>query len=167
MKSGFSLLELMVAMAIGGIGCVALMHMSTAQIKVDKKVKERLELVELRALIHQRVECGPTVHFVCKLGMKQLISAKGELAWTYRPDQRHIVLSPKCTNGNVYVDYSYERNDLPDPDPVTGRVVPPRPLFAGPLCVRRNPVMSRRCQPKQKPVGYDFDTKRYLCSDKL
>lgn len=166
MKSGFSLLELMVALAIGSIGCIALMHMSTAQIKVQKKIKERVDLVELRSIIHNRIDCAATTHFVCETPQKQLIAKHGELVRAYQPNQRHIAVTPSCTKGNVYVEYSYVRNDLPDPDPVTGRIVPPRPLFPGPLCVARREVPERRCSSKQVATGYDFDTKRYVCRDK-
>ncbi len=164
MKSGFSLLELTVAMAIGSIGCLALMQMSTAQMRVDKKVKERIDLVELRASIHARIDCEMTVEAVCRRALKKLISSKGSMSRSFRPNQRHIALTPKCINGNVFVDYSYQRNDLPDPDLVTGRIVEPRPLFPGPLCVTRRYAPPTQCQTDQATIGYDFDTKRYVCA---
>lgn len=155
-------MELMVALAIGGFISLALMQMGSIRRVVQKKNQERLDLVQLRASIHQRISCGPTVDAVCRAGIPRLISTKADLGLAHRLGARHVELRPYCRDGGVYVNYTYIKNGALDRDVVTNALGGYRPLFPGPLCVSQTPP-DRGCRKGGRPNGYDFDTKRYTC----
>ncbi len=155
MKSGFSLVELLVAMAIGSISCLALMQMGSVQAKVQRRVKEKLDLVELRALIHQRVDCLATIHNVCTKGDARLVSTTAPVTRNYGAGKRQLFVAATCTDGSVYANYGYVLGDQV--------VQAPKPMFPGPLCVRKTEV-AHGCKDDEIKTGYDFDTKRYVCS---
>ncbi len=155
MKSGFSLVELLVAMAIGSVSCLALMQMGTVQMQVQRRIKDKLELIELRALIHQRVDCPATIHYVCEEGDTRIMSTTAPLTRNYSAGKQQLFVAASCSNGSVYAHYGYALGDQV--------VVPPRPMFPGPLCVPKG-TLRHQCGHDEESTGYDFDTKRYVCS---
>ncbi len=174
-SAGYSILELLAAMGIMSIVVAGLMDIGVLEAKVNRHVKDRLHLLELKSSIVNRIDCIATYSAVCDHSFPRIFVAKQPfgyagaaysdiLAAGSPKDPITLAIQPFCRDNAVYVSYAYVRGPTLAADPLTGVPTGYRPMFAAPLCAKRSPPANLTCKQGSHAVGYDFDTGRYTCN---